>query len=227
VLYAPLSKVEAPPSFPPEPAPAPPFEELAFPRFPWPPPQASARLVLPSHFFSDDVYLKDVADRLIAAFDGQRYEYSFLSVPRGFALVSRIERINDDATSAASPQRWELDIGVSTASLRRLLLGLFTAPEGYFRVIAFVVTDVPFGQTDDMATALEAQEWLAKGFNVLPEQVAGMRVNSLTRYTSLIYEFRGRGFGEAVQVVLPGKFEARRHLEQAGIWRVLEAVVRR
>jgi hypothetical protein len=77
VLYAPLSKVEAPPSFPPEPAPAPPFEELAFPRFPWPPPQASARLVLPSHFFSDDVYLKDVADRLIAAFDGQRYEYSF------------------------------------------------------------------------------------------------------------------------------------------------------
>jgi hypothetical protein len=120
-----------------------------------------------------------------------------------------------------------LDIGVSTASLRRLLLGLFTAPEGYFRVIAFVVTDVPFGQTDDMATALEAQEWLAKGFNVLPEQVAGMRVNSLTRYTSLIYEFRGRGFGEAVQVVLPGKFEARRHLEQAGIWQVLEAVVRR
>jgi hypothetical protein len=202
-------------------------ETLDFPRFPWPPPQASARLVLPSNFFSDDVYLKDVADRLIAAFDGQRYEYSFLYYPHGFALVSRIERINDDATSATSPQRWELDIRASTASLRRLLLGLFTAPEGYFRVIAFVVTDEPFGQTDDIATTPEAQKWLAEGFNVLPAQVAGMRVNGLTRCTSLIYEFRGRGFGETVQVVLPGKFEARRHLEQAGIWRALEAAVQR
>jgi hypothetical protein len=142
-------------------------------------------------------------------------------------MVTRIERINIDASSASLPQRWDTNFGPSAASIGDLLRGLFQAPEGYFRVIAVVVTSTPFGQADATVTRDEALGWLDTGLNLLPERVAELPVTNRTQCTALVYEFHGRGFGNNVQEDLPGHFGGRMHLERAGIWSELDGVAPR
>ena len=89
------SKVFVPPS----------FEAAPLPEFPWPPPPPSAT----AEIRCEQLRLKtrltsfgDVDRRLSEALDANGYcERRYYAVPDGFALVTRIEQINDDGT----PQR--------------------------------------------------------------------------------------------------------------------------
>lgn len=192
------------------------------PDFPWPPPEASAQLVLPDSFFVGSRRLGDMASKLAAALDNHEYEFRFFWVPRGFAMVSRIERIDDQASSMSLPLRWSLEIYNPVYSLGSFLRGLFRAPEGYFRVIAFVVTDASFSQSEHRVTSIEALQWLRTGHNILPEHLRSQEIGPETKCTALIYEFKGNGFHKPAELTLPGHFQAKLHLEKAGIWRALE-----
>src|SRR5215831_19011769 len=75
----------APPEAPSLPAPAP---KEAIPRFPWPPPLASAETMIPRNWLSTmgAPELADVADRLERALNEAKYRrWSYSSVPNGFA----------------------------------------------------------------------------------------------------------------------------------------------
>ncbi len=61
------------------------------------------------------------------------------------------------------------------------------------------------------------------GFGSLPRELAATAIAKDTEVTALIYEFKGQGYGAAVQPVSPGRFAARDHLVKSGIWSVLEA----
>jgi hypothetical protein len=188
------------------------------PSFPWPPPQASATVVLPAQFFEGAGRNRDYADRLSRALNEGRYEYRYFGVPDGFAIVSRIERISDDGGLVEEDRRWSLSEGVQYRSLADFLRGVFIPPEGYFRVIVFVVTDTEFSQSPAAPTTIDALAWLRTGFNSLPEAVASAEVTSGTRCTALVYEFRGRGFDAQATVLQPGRFDARHHLLTGRVW---------
>jgi hypothetical protein len=190
------------------------------PEFPWPPPAASASYVLPDRLFDGYRTLGDVTNAILAALEQNGYvERSFFRTdPGGVALVTRLERINDDGSP--SVERWPAGAQRqnSTRGLLDFLQGLFFVDPGHYRVIVFVLQDVPFSQSADNVTAEQAHAWLTSGLNVLSPQIA-QRPFDGGHVTVLIYEFASDG--SKVQVVT-SQLTGKQHLERAGLLTALD-----
>lgn len=194
------------------------------PEFPWPPPAASASYVLPGRLLESYRTLGDVTEAILAALEQNGYvERSFFrTAPGGVALVTRLERINDDGSPSAENERWAAAAQPleSTRSLLDLLHGLFFVDPGHYRVIVFVLQDLPFSQSAETITAQQAHAWLASGANVLSPEIAALPFAG-GHVTVLIYEFASDG--SKVQVVT-SQLTGRQHLEKAGLLAVLDKV---
>src|SRR5215471_3457157 len=207
----PPPRVEPLPS--PSPAPAPtapptsapgggPGPTETIPQFPWPPPAASATYVLPETLFERGRTTGQVVTAIITALERNGYvERSFFTTPAdGVVLVTRLERINEDGSSAADLQRWPAvgEAARSSVGFAQFLRGLFYVDPGRYRVIVFILQDAPFRQsTEQPITGQQARAWLRTGANVLPRELAdrGYRGDC----TVLVYEFASDG--TAVRVV--------------------------
>ncbi len=190
------------------------------PEFPWPPPRASASYVLPDGLLASYHTVGEVTSAILNALEQSGYvERSFYETKQGgVALVTRLERINDDGTPSAAAERWP-DIGEryrSSESLIDFLEGLFYVDPGHYRVIVFVLQDIPFAQSATGVTAEEARAWLTSGANVLPAQVAARPFGGANggHCTALIYEFASDG--TKVHVV-DSRLTGKEHLEKAGL----------
>jgi hypothetical protein len=206
------------------PALQPPQTERAgqLPEFPWPPPSASTSYVLPDRLFANFRNVGEVTGAILGALEQNGYvERSFFRTPPGgVALVTRLERINDDGSPTAEA-RWPAgDSHTSTRSLLDLLQGLFYVDPGHYRVIVFVAQDLPFSQSAETITAQQAQAWLTIGTNILPPEIAA-RPFTGGHVTVLIYEFASDG--TKVQVVT-SQLTGKEHLERAGVLAILDKV---
>ena len=210
-----------------------PDSKLLIPEFPLPAPPASATIVLPSFFFDinekandEAIYLKDIAQILNNSLVTAGYfEKSYFAVPDGFAIVTRLEQINSDGTPKQGSERWSTVVKpLRTLSLRRYLEALFTANPGYYRIIVFIVTPHPFSQTAPEINRDEAEAWLREGVNTLPNSIGQQIYSSDYTTTALIYEFeQPSGFEEdKVNIIIPGRLDAKSHLLKAGLWNSLE-----
>ncbi|MBL8550768.1 MAG: hypothetical protein JNJ73_12360 [Hyphomonadaceae bacterium] len=204
-----------------------PRERAAFPAFPWPPPAPSSRQLLPREIFIDarrrrPPTLMDVSERLTAALRRARYsEYSFYSVPSGFALVARLERFLDDGSRAPDNFRY-LQPGDEPFSFTRYLTGLFVAPVGNYRQIAFIVTNAPFVASGKALSDVEAERILRSGANALPSTYRFIRFGPDYSVTALVYEFEKRPQEQALARPARGRLAAQVHLERSGIEPALE-----
>jgi hypothetical protein len=190
------------------------------PEFPWPPPRASASYVLPDGLLASYRTVGEVTSAILNALEQSGYvERSFYETkPGGVALVTRLERINDDGTPSAAAERWP-DIGEqyrTSDSLIDFLQGLFYVDPGHYRVIVFVLQDMPFAQSATSVTAGEARAWLTSGANVLPAGIAARPFGGVNggHCTALIYEFASDG--TKVHVV-DSRLTGKEHLEKAGL----------
>jgi hypothetical protein len=210
-----------PPSAPTPTAPAapggPPSRAETIPQFPWPPPAASATYVLPESVFERGRTTGQVVTTIIAALERRGYvERSFFTTPAdGVVLVTRLERINEDGSSAADLQRWPVvgEAARSSVGFAQFLRGLFYVDPGRYRVIVFILQDTPFRQdTEKPVTGQQARAWLRTGANVLPRELAdrGYRGDC----TVLVYEFASDG--TAVRVV-ESRLTGLQHLEKSGV----------
>jgi hypothetical protein len=194
----------------------------ALPDFPWPPPAASASYVLPQRLFGSRTTVGEATDAIIAALERNGYvERSFYGTPApGVALITRLERINDDGSPASAAERWAAGGYQNDAlNLAQFLRGLFYADPGRYRVIVFIIQDQPFTQAPDKVFSGEqAEALLPSGANVLPPEVAERPVAE-SHCTALIYEFANDGTAmRKVQSRLTGM----QHLEKAGLLAALE-----
>lgn len=186
---------------------------------PWPPPKPSARLDLPREAVvsrPDAKSLGDVGDVLRGALEDRGYyELSFYSVPDGFALATRLERIEDDGRPAPEPGRWSTSTAPVKFELADILKRLAGAPPGRFRVILFVVTTEAFTLDSRTVTSSEALGWVSGGANKLPKQYYRIPIADGTDCTALVYEF------ERLPVEPTGKqvarIGAREHLDRSGL----------
>jgi len=196
--------------------------EPEVPAFPWPPPRASASAVIPAAFIPSsgiaDPTLGDVAEQIRAALDTGGYvERSYFAAPGGFAMVTRLERIDADGTPKHD-ERWSVEAQpLQSFSLGAYLRALFTAPAGYYRIIVFVVSSQPFAQSAERVSRSDALAWLHEGLNQLPDSVGGAAYSERHAVTALIYQFEQPGRQEAL-LVLQGSPSAREHLERAKLW---------
>ncbi|HXF87241.1 MAG TPA: tetratricopeptide repeat protein [Xanthobacteraceae bacterium] len=193
----------------------------ALPFFPWPPPTASASYVLPRNLFQAQATFGDVADAIVTALERTGYvERSFFGTPDdGIALVTRLERINDDGTARAGNDRWPAAFNQSAADLAGYVKGLFFVERGRYRVIVFVLQARPFVQSPERVTGAEAREWLRRGANVLPPELAQRRYGD-GACSVLIYEFESEGRDKVAKIV-DSHLTGRQHLEKAGVLRHL------
>ncbi len=194
------------------------------PEFPWPPPEASASYVLPDRLFESYRTVGDVAAAILAALEQNGYvERSFFHTPPGgVALVTRLERINDDGSPSAEPVRWPAAAQAhdSARSLLDFLQGLFFVDPGHYRVIVFVLQDLPFSQSAETITAQQAHTWLASGANILAPKIAALPFTG-GHVTVLIYEFASDG--TKVQVIT-SQLTGKQHLERAGLLAILDKI---
>ena len=196
------------------------YEMGELPEFPWPPPQASASYVLPDRLLESYHTVGEVVAAIIGALEQKGYvERSFFRTEAGgVALVTRLERINDDGTPSAETDRWPNsgDHYASRESLFQFLQGLFYVDPGHYRVIVFVLQDLPFSQSSTNISADEAKAWLISGANVLPAEIASRPFGGANggHCTALIYEFASDG--TKVHVV-DSRLTGKEHLEKAGL----------
>ena len=201
---------------------------LPFPKFPWPPPKASGKAIIPQRFLfeteSEPIYLCDIDMHISSALERAKYfEKSYFAVPDGFALVTRLEQINDDGTPKAEPQRWASEVGpLREFSLAAYLRALFTSNVGYFRVIVFIVTHYPFSQADIRVDRKQAIKWLGNGLNKLPRSIGESLYSIDYSCTALIYEFEKSDSEKAVKTKIPGRLSGRTHLVKSQLWSQLE-----
>jgi len=198
-----------------------------FPKFPWPPPRASATVNIPNHLLMNQgqsTTLADVATKLESVMQQAGYaEISYFSAPGGYAIASRIEQINDDGVPKEPPARWSLQISKpGIFSLKEYLLALFTAPKGRFRVIVWIVTNKPFVQNSDKITPEEAMEWVRSGATAIPKTLGELTYTGDYRTTALIYEFEKSADAAEAIVKAPSSISGQDHLIKSNIWKGLQ-----
>jgi len=185
------------------------------PIFPWPPPKPSVETEIEAGMLTrgEDSSLMDLGNKLERALKGAGYHSSrFFGVPgRGFAIVTRIERFNENGTSAEEPIRWTVSDSSGEFALNDFLTALLTGRTGQYRLFVIVVTDQPFNSDDKVVlTSQGAERLLDQGFSGLPSHFRASPWTSAFRVYALVYEFEKRE-GEDPIVRKP-KISAVRHL---------------
>lgn len=191
------------------------------PPFPWPPPEPSARELIPRRdLLRTDAAVSqgEIGRRIQNALRQAGYtEYSYYSAPGGFALVARLERMKPDGTPDPGEFRFLAPNADEPFSLSSYVSRLFFAPEGYYRQIVFVTTDKPFVASAPAPTAAEAQRLLRQGGNQLPIEYDSRPFSAAHSVTALIYEFKKNPADRDVETLQPGRIAGAQHLSKAGI----------
>lgn len=190
------------------------------PAFPWPPPKPTSRVALQRDLLArGPATLADIGRHLETSLASVGYgEWSYYSVPGGFALATRLEQILPDGKPRSGPQRWSTALPVQPVfSLGDYLKALFTAPQGDYRVIVFVVTDQAFAASSDETTEAQAMDWLGGGMDRLPPTLAIRPFSASTAGSALVYQFRKAGLADAPIANPDGAPSASIQLDASGI----------
>ena len=220
----------------PAPAPAPPAELVpdptlmpavgVFPVYPWPPEQPSSLVSLTQSLrFAHDRFtsLYQVSEMLSQALETSGYfERRYYRAPDGFALVTRLEQTDADGTPLAEGTRYLLPGDDRNFSFVDYVRSLFFVPDGYYRFIAFIVTDQPYTPTQEVLPEDEAITRLQGGSVALPNVYHEMQFTDAHRLDALIYEFHITAHTDNVKPVLPGRLPPNTHLEKSGLLTALQ-----
>lgn len=187
------------------------------PPFPWPAPPAPTDKGVSGRDFprewlgKDDEPLSAVNDRLYQALQkaDRNFDSSLFSVPDGFALLAKMERIREDGTPLPDPYRFKPG-PIPPLNLLDYISRLFVEKPGHFRVIAFVVTSVP--PTRPGAASLPD---IREGAVKLTADLENLSFRGRDCYV-LVYSFQKRPGG---LTILRGEdgLNARTHLIKAGV----------
>lgn len=192
-------------------------------RFPWPPPKASARDVIPISFFSKCKTLGEVDSVLNNALEKAGYiEKSYFQIgegENGFAVATRLEQINKDATSLQGTNRWAIKRNErNDVSVGSYLKSLFFPQKGYFRVIVFLVTNNSVRTSNESPSRDMALGWLDDGEFNLPSGMIEKRFTEDFSVTALIYEYELPENNVNATLIPSSIHQGREHLKKSNLW---------
>jgi hypothetical protein len=169
------------------------------PSLPWPPPYTPIRGLVDPEKFREALgagphTFNNAAGFLRRALADAGYgTVRYLGAPGGFAMITQIEQIDEDGVPLDDlKQRYSDSIAWEPAPFWdpvRILLALFEAPRGYFRIIKLVVTDQHFGSNAAPETAEVFEAWQQEGLSTLPPDERSKDLTADHDVTVLIYEF--------------------------------------
>lgn len=194
--------------------------------FDWPPPEPSTKVTIPRALLlagttAEARTLGEVGERLEAALIEAGYvEFGYQSIGcSGFAMVTRLERIDEDGRPLEGPLRFAPPEARPNWSLGSYIARLFYAPPGYYRQIVFAATEKPY-ERDELApapTREELDEMLERAdVSALPEAMLERPFTRTHRLHALIYEFeKGEADRDVRQV---SRLAGAAHVRAAGIY---------
>ena len=192
------------------------------PPFPWPPPRWSylglfGRDLPRALLGNDKTTLEELYMRLYSALKSidPNFETGLFGAPGGFALLVKLERVNEDGTPLPAKYRWS-EGKVPPLSVADYIAQLFTQSVGYFRAIVFVVTDQ--SQFDGGNQSLPN---LATGRAVLPDEIGSQELKDKQVF-ALVYSWK-RDWDQP-PVLISRELSALTHLEKSGIIAALQQV---
>ena len=194
----------------------------ALPPFAWPPPRASVRVTIPLALGGPGLRrMGELDKKILSALTQMGYvQRAHYSVPNGYVLITRVEQIGENGVAKPEPYRFS-DSLPAPDSVKDYLGGLFTSRPGYFRIIAFVVTNVPFNDIGHTLNEADASA-LLNGPAVLPGPIAAKPLLPKTVVTALIYEYQKTSVDrDSPAVPIHSAVSAQTHLERAGLWQLL------
>ena len=226
----------------PQPQPPPPLEDIfsryadrfaQLPQFDLPAPTPSATAVLSQSAFAPrPANLFELHERILKALNECGYfENAFYYVPRGFALVTRIEQIDDVGAPLEGRHRWDVNLitGMRKWTLAEYLRVLFLAPSGRYRIIVLIISPLDFPKSDVIISRDEAMKWFSLGPSYLPNVYEMVEFSDDYRVTALIYEFyvREQRQNKDAHLVRPSHILGAEHLAKSRISLALLPAVRR
>ena len=189
------------------------------PSYPWPPEDPSSLARLDAiHDFSNGgrASLYDVAETLRDALLRAGYpELGYYQAPGGFAIVTRLEGIDTEGRPLGPDRRYRLPDDAVDFSFTDYIRGLFFAPDGYYRLIVFVVTDQAYTTRDQPLDENVALARLRRGAVALPPAYHDKPFTAQHRVDALIYEFHTAA--HQVETLRPGRLLPTTHIERTGL----------
>ena len=195
----------------------------------WPPPDASTHQKIPRKLLTLDKpspTWASVTARMEKALAANGYsDPGYYAVPRGFALISKLERINPDGSPAGPAARWKIQVDPASIvpfNLEAYLRALLGRDAGLFRVIAFLFTPEPIVTKGvEPSMEKEAKLWVGQGGTALPHPLAAQTYGEDMIATALVYEFEIPSHGAPAKLRKPSETNAQQHLRAS---RILQAL---
>jgi hypothetical protein len=203
------------------------------------PPGASTRMHMPD-LFPEAMKLGDVARKVSNALNQAGYtdqgwfvvRSTWPTIPAsptapppviGFAVVTRLEQIDDEGAGKSGRSRWALDlsspgVGSFLDAVKLLLKG---APNGKYRVFLIWVSNDPVSQAQTSPTEDIWQNYLRDGtkapwlsvMDAIPLNYGGGGGCSV-----FVYEYERSAVSGEAQFVTSSALTAEQHLKASGIW---------
>ena len=186
----------------------------------WPPPQASGVMTLPWGFKEKfigntmehiDFYLRD------QLYKADYYEFRYYNIPQGFALITRLERIELNGKPSTN-NRWNTntpDLLIDDFTIKNYLKALFLRPPGNYRIFIFFVTNQSFKQKDPLLSNETVDRWM-RASSRLATSSREIVFSKNHDITLLVYEFENSE-DKTPEVILPGKISPHIHLRRSGL----------
>jgi hypothetical protein len=168
------------------------------PFFPWPPPQPYVRGVIPRDVFTKEGIqtFGGVSVKISTELRKKGYsEFHYYSVPDGFAMVTRLERVDSSGHPVAASQRWQdfdnANFALTEFSLTKYMIALLEQREGFFRLFVFIISPHELIPAPNLLVTPEmAREWQQGGSATLPDNIANRLFSPEYKVYVLVYEFK-------------------------------------
>lgn len=196
----------------------------ALPAFPLPAPAPSARVALSRTLFGGNPHtVGDIERRLARELDARGYDQrSYFRAPRGFALVTQVERIDSAGRPRAGNDRWVTVplplIDRSNFSLANIVTALRNAEPGRYRLIVFLVTTTARTTGSASMPFDGAQTLVEGGGDYLPQAIARIPLGPEHNVSALIYEFARASVRADATFVKPSGINGSTHLRAARLF---------
>lgn len=169
-------------------------EPSVLPEFPWPPPRPSDFVKFDFDSLKNINQLGDLDSLITHRLNKVGYHLrpnKYFYTPNGFALVTQIEQIDCEGKPLEESKRWNINISESEKDFNLIdyLRSLNSAKDGFYRIIAFVLTDDLNPLSKIEPTLEEIEDWLVFGSAILPDSLAQRKLTETHYCRIYVYEF--------------------------------------
>lgn len=135
----------------------------------------------------------------------------------GFAVVTQLERVDEDGVPIAGPQRWARQKDTARWALNDFARKFWRGEDGRYRMFLFVVEEEPFGRAGYPASQQDVDRWQDSGDVGLTARLRARPITDQTTLSVLIYEFAmSKGLVRELKPELDRPVPLQQHLASLG-----------